>query len=192
MVTNRDALLTAAVHCLRERGPAHTSARDLVAASGTNLGAIGYHFGSKEKLINEAIMENVRNWIDELGGTIRNHAASGAGIREVLDDVFRATSTHRPLITAFLDALSHAGRSETLREQLAAHYERFRGDVAEAFQPLFDSPTMDGHQRATSSLLLALADGLIIQCLLDPANVPTSTELLTSLSLFSQLPEVSE
>ena len=58
--TNPDALLQAAIQCLQEHGYAHTSARDLVAASCTNLGAIGYHFGSKEPLLNEAITHHVR------------------------------------------------------------------------------------------------------------------------------------
>ena len=53
--THRDALLEAAKRLLRERDYGNITARDLVAASNTNLGSIGYHFGSKEALLNEAI-----------------------------------------------------------------------------------------------------------------------------------------
>ena len=45
----------AARRLLETRGYAHITARDLVAESGTNLGSIGYHFGSKAELLNQAI-----------------------------------------------------------------------------------------------------------------------------------------
>jgi AcrR family transcriptional regulator len=49
---HREALLAGARRCLLERGYARTTARDLVAASDTNLASIGYHFGSNEALLN--------------------------------------------------------------------------------------------------------------------------------------------
>src|SRR2546423_10671599 len=51
---HREDLLAGAVRCLRERGYAHTTARDIVAASGTNLASIGYHYGSTKALLNAA------------------------------------------------------------------------------------------------------------------------------------------
>src|ERR671934_1978720 len=65
-VSHRDRLLDAALECLREKGYARTTARDLVAASRTNLASIGYHFGSKEALLNEAIAEGFRAWTAEV------------------------------------------------------------------------------------------------------------------------------
>jgi len=51
---HREDLLAGAVRCLREKGYAHTTARDIVAASGTNLASIGYHYGSTKALLNAA------------------------------------------------------------------------------------------------------------------------------------------
>ena len=65
-MSHRDKLLEGAVDCLRDKGYARTTARDLVAASGTNLASIGYHFGSKEALLNEAIAEGFRAWTAEV------------------------------------------------------------------------------------------------------------------------------
>ena len=39
------------------RGYARTTARDIAAAAGTSLAAIGYHFGSKEALLSVALIE---------------------------------------------------------------------------------------------------------------------------------------
>ena len=51
---NREDLLAGAKRCLYEKGYASTTARDIATASGTSLAAIGYHFGSKEALMNQA------------------------------------------------------------------------------------------------------------------------------------------
>ncbi len=47
-VGHREQLLEGAKRCLRDRGIAQTTARDIVAASGTNLASIGYHFGRRK------------------------------------------------------------------------------------------------------------------------------------------------
>lgn len=193
MTNNREALLDAAVRCLRERGHANISARDLVAASGTNLGAIGYHFGSKEALINEAITETVRAWIESFGELVRQQVREGHGLQPLLDELLATTRTHTPLVAAFLDALAKAGHTSHLREQLASHYERFRTDLWDAFRPLFGeqatTQATTESQRAISSVLLAVADGLIIQCLLEPADLPSGTELLRALTTVARLAE---
>lgn len=189
--TNREALLEAAVRCLQQRGYARTSVRDLAAASGTNLGAVGYHFGSKDALLIEAITHNVRQWIDALGELVRRHMTGSGGIQAVLDELRAAVVEHEPVVTAFFDALAQAGHLGGLREQLAACYEQFRHDVTDAFRPLFDQLTTTDNQRAMATLLLAIADGLIIQCLLDAGNMPTSAQLMDALGALSQLPQRS-
>ena len=63
-MSHREDLLAGAVRCLRERGYAHTTARDIVAASGTNLASIGYHYGSTKALLNAAVLAAM----DDFGG----------------------------------------------------------------------------------------------------------------------------
>ena len=70
---NREALLAGAKRCLIEKGYARTTARDIAAASGVSLAAIGYHFGSKDALMNQAIYEFVGEWGDE----VQRDAAGG-------------------------------------------------------------------------------------------------------------------
>lgn len=61
-VGNREDLLAGAKRCLLEKGYRATTARDIAAASGASLAAIGYHFGSKEALMNRAVYEAVGEW----------------------------------------------------------------------------------------------------------------------------------
>src|SRR6266498_1795114 len=61
-VGHRAQLLAAARQLLEDKGYAHITARDLVAASGTNLASIGYHFGSKAGLLNAALGVVFEEW----------------------------------------------------------------------------------------------------------------------------------
>ena len=63
----KTALLQAAKRLVLERGYAGASVRELAAASGTNLGAVNYHFGSRENLLNEAILEFFLEWGERVG-----------------------------------------------------------------------------------------------------------------------------
>ena len=75
---NREALLAGAKRCLIEKGYARTTARDIAAASGVSLAAIGYHFGSKEALMNQAIYEFVGEWGEEVQRALRTEEAQDA------------------------------------------------------------------------------------------------------------------
>jgi AcrR family transcriptional regulator len=61
-VGNREDLLKGARECLLEKGYLQTTARDISNASGVGLAAIGYHFGTKEALLQEAMVEANQEW----------------------------------------------------------------------------------------------------------------------------------
>ncbi len=58
--STREALLNAAERLLAKHGVAATSTRDIIGAAGANLGAINYHFGSKERLVLEVFARRLR------------------------------------------------------------------------------------------------------------------------------------
>jgi AcrR family transcriptional regulator len=49
--STREIILDSAEHLFAERGVAATSIRDITGAAGVNLGAINYHFGTKQNLV---------------------------------------------------------------------------------------------------------------------------------------------
>ncbi|GAB3818361.1 TetR family transcriptional regulator [Micromonospora zhanjiangensis] len=59
---NREDLLAGAKQCLMEKGYARTTARDIAAAAGTSLAAIGYHFRTTQALLNAALFEAMAEW----------------------------------------------------------------------------------------------------------------------------------
>lgn len=181
---HREALLDGARRCLLERGYARTTARDLVSASGTNLASIGYHFGSKEALLNGAMQQCFDEYVDQISRLV--FADPGATpLQRVRASWVALVSTfeqHRPLLVAFIEALAQAERVPELRVQLADCYERLRiavSDMVHAAVGELPDPVV----RQTASFLIAVYHGLQVQWLLDPQRAPTADDLMSALEV---------
>jgi AcrR family transcriptional regulator len=180
--THRTRLLLAAQSLLRERAYGKITARDLVAASNTNLGSISYHFGSKEALLNEAIGLALEEWAETIGRAIRANTDAGllglmAGSMSLMLDEYESI---RPYYNAFIEALARSARSPELREQLAAHYNRQRERIAGWIEESLPDTLSSLQARHLASLLLATADGMLIQAFVNTDDTPTSAELASA------------
>jgi AcrR family transcriptional regulator len=188
--THRTKLLEAARALLRERTYGNITARDLVAASDTNLGSIGYHFGSKEALLNEAIGLALEEWADAIIHATRPDAGPGPltltnSLRTVLDDY----DSIRPYYHAYIEALARSARSPALRAQLAAHYNRQRDRVAGWLTDSLPDTIDPNDARHLASLMIATVDGLLIQTFIDADNAPTSQDLAAATAVQTLTPE---
>lgn len=186
-------MLVGAKKCLYEKGYARTTTRDIVAASGANLASIGYHFGSKEALLSEAVMEAFEEWGEELRDLLADTADAEPDLDAVWERVSGFFVTHRPLLLASIEAFAQANRVPGLREQLAEAYERARVALVE---PLRHALAGEGGEvdekteRAVGSFHLAVISGLGLQWLLDPDNAPSGAELAQALRVFVRAVDV--
>jgi AcrR family transcriptional regulator len=181
---HREALLDGARRCLLERGYARTTARDLVAASGTNLASIGYHFGSKEALLNGAMQQCFDEYIAQITRIVFVDP-SATPVQRLQASWVALVSTfeqYRPLMVAFVEALAQAERVPELRAQLAECYERLRTTVADMVRSSVDGLS-DVTARQVASFLIAVYDGLQVQWLLDPERAPTPDALMAALEV---------
>src|ERR1700740_2793639 len=183
--SHREQLLQGAIECLRTKGYSRSTARDIAAAAGANLASIGYHFGSKEALLNEAILRSCDQWAERLGGAafsggadspLEQMSASWVAMRESFDEL-------RPVLVGLIEAVAQSAWADELREKLAAHYLASRERVAAMVrQSLGEELERDGvDPRVVASFLIAVCDGLVLQWLLDPAQAPSGEQLVSSL-----------
>ena len=180
--SNRDQLLAGAVECLRTKGYANTTARDIAAASGANLASIGYHFGSKDGLLNAAIMQSGRDWTARIGEAA--FASDGASPLEQMGaawiEMLGSFDELRPVLTGFVESVAQSAWSPEVRETLAQHYAHLREQVAEMVRASL-GPDSQASAEVVASFLIAVCDGFMLQSLLDPEAVPTGEVLLGSL-----------
>jgi AcrR family transcriptional regulator len=181
---NREDLLAAAKRCLYEKGYARTTARDIAAASGVSLAAIGYHFGSKDALMNAARIEAIGEWWDELGRTLAADADPDADPMERFEAIWtrvvESFDTHRPLWTASFELIVQLDQAPEVRKAVADAQERARLGLAALFHRL-DPATDEKKAWAVGSFYLALLPGVMAQWLIDPEHAPTGRDLAEAL-----------
>jgi hypothetical protein len=92
-----------------------------------------------------------------------------------LDRLLASLSANRPLVIAYFEALLRAERSPVLRTALAGDFNALRTTLTSGI-----AQTFRHHPRAAlpdpltaASLIMAAFDGLIIQWLLDPDQLPS-------------------
>jgi AcrR family transcriptional regulator len=183
---HRERLLAGARRCLFERGYARTTARDIVAASGTNLASIGYHFGSKEALLNAAMIEAIDEWGEELKRALITDTDVGSmdpieRFESIWTRVIESFEAHRPLWVATFEAFVQAQHSPELREQLAAGHEEARFGLAALFQGTDESMVDERVAQTVGSFYVALMSGLITQWLLDAQRAPSGGAMAEAL-----------
>ncbi len=174
---HKEDLLAGAKQCLLELGYAKTTARDIVAASHTNLASIGYHFGSKDALLTEAMMELIGEWGESFAAAAASPAArtTEARFRAVWRQVLTLFETDRKVLLVSFDIAVQAARAPALQSIFAASYKDVRPGLVDDFLGIdgIDAKT----RKAVGGLLLALLSGMTVQYLLDPEGAPTADEL---------------
>ncbi|RSN34625.1 TetR family transcriptional regulator [Amycolatopsis sp. WAC 01416] len=179
---HREDLLAGAKRCLIEKGYARTTARDIVAASGANLASIGYHFGSKEALLNEALIQSNSEWGEALdqamaaGVNIDGGAASLEHFEAVWTRIVELFATHRQMWAANFETFAQIQHVPEVRAVLASGLDEARLGMADTFldrRPETDDVTV----RAVGSFYQALLTGVMAQWLIDPENAPTGKDL---------------
>jgi AcrR family transcriptional regulator len=178
---HRERLLEAAIRCLQEKGYARTTSRDLVAASGTNLASIGYHFGSKEGLLNAAVLEGFQRWLKPL---IALAAEPGSAtplerLRRGLEGVTDSMEENRLLVAAALEAWAQLPRSADLRAAMKAGYDDFQRAIGVTVRDAFAEAGVLGEvdAEALATLIIALFDGLLVRWQVEPDDPPTAAHL---------------
>jgi AcrR family transcriptional regulator len=195
---NREKLLEGAKRCIYEIGFARTTARDLVATSGTNLASIGYHFGSKEALLTQAMIEELGQWGAELASVLpgndedNDEDAPLTRLESMWTRVIESFTARRALWFATFEAFAEAERSPALHELLASGYELARPWMAALFMKGEVSDIDEQMARSVGSFLLALQAGLAAQWLLDPGHSPSGHDIAEALRRILAVVEAAE
>lgn len=184
---HKEDLLEGAKQCLITKGYARTTARDIVQASGTNLASIGYHYGSKEALLNSAVIAAIGEWSDRVLPDSPDERADEPieEFERVWTNLVNSFGEVRNLLVANFEAFSQAERVPELREQLAEAHELARRGLAAAMLDVDASAVTDEQAHSLGSLLLALLPGVMVQYLISPEQAPSGPQLAQGLKMLT-------
>ncbi|MFV2172610.1 TetR/AcrR family transcriptional regulator [Actinomadura sp. LOL_016] len=186
---NREDLLAGAKRCLREKGYDRTSVRDIATAAGVSTAAIGYHYGSREALLDQALFELLDEWGDGLGRALAPEAGddAAAGFARMWDGLIAQFTEHPDLWVASVELFLQAQRQPALRARLADGVREGRRGMAAILQSVPEETVSDRAVRTLGMTQTALMSGVMIQALSDPENAPTSAEVLEGLRALARI-----
>ncbi|WP_163508995.1 TetR/AcrR family transcriptional regulator [Fodinicola acaciae] len=188
---NREDLLAGARKCLEERGWARTTVRDIAAAAGVSMAAIGYHYGSREVLLTAALVEAMDEWGDRIAAALVEDDSENASAAERYEArwsrLIAAIREDRTLWLANLEAVLQAEHMPELREHLVAGQRAGRRGMAAAVAARPDGTVPDDVVRTVGSVQLALLTGTMLQLLNDPDEAPSSADLVAGIRAIADL-----
>ena len=185
---HREDLLAGAVACLREKGYARTTARDIVAASGTNLGSIGYHYGSTKALLNAAVLAAIGEWgaqlADAMAAGIDPAAPFPRRFEQYWSAVLATFGDDRQVWAASVDLYTVGERVPEIRAAIAAGLQDGRMAWASLLHGI-DPQAEPEKAQAVGSLHQALLSGVLVQWLVDPGHAPSAADLTLALQVIA-------
>ncbi|KQX47481.1 MULTISPECIES: TetR/AcrR family transcriptional regulator [unclassified Streptomyces] len=191
---HKEDLLEGAKRCLLEKGYGRTTARDIVAASGTNLASIGYHYGSKDALLQQAFLALTEEWGDRVtppevdgdeGGAPESSADPYERFHAVWARLIAAAEASRPVWKLQTEVVTRLDDDEKLRDAIKEPQREGRLGIAEGMLGI-DPAAEPEKARVAGLLCQALATGVMIQWMVDPETAPSADDLTEGLRVLME------
>jgi AcrR family transcriptional regulator len=170
-MNTRERLLEAAWTCARDRGMAAASSRAITARAGANLGAITYHFGSKEQLLAESYVAAIRRLVAPAIEALHQEGV------DPVTRVFQAIARLQVSLAesaedapAYLEILTQSRRIPSLGDQVGQLFSELRTVLAAqmAEQQAEGSLPSWVEPQPMAALLLSVALGVVLETTIDP------------------------
>jgi AcrR family transcriptional regulator len=154
-----------------------------VAASGTNLGSIGYHYGSTEALLNAAMLAAIEEWGETFGRALAeiDGGDDARRLERFWERVIASFAADRALWLASIEGLLVSDRSPELRAQIADGQQAGRRGMVALLTGLAEETVDDQATRSLGSVQMALMSGVMVQWMTDPTRAPSATEVVAGL-----------
>jgi len=179
---HKEDLLEGAQRCLLAKGFVRTTARDIVAESGTNLASIGYHYGSKDALLVQAyvaLMERAGEGFDP--GPVAGRPGSLERFEAVWASVVGSLPQMRGLWLLSVELVVYGDELLEVRRLLAEASVQGRSGLTALFTDVPEDE-LDGETIETEGRLYqTLLQGLMVQWIFDPGTATTADQLTEGL-----------
>lgn len=174
----RERLLRTAWIVVRDEGLDAATSRRITDQAAANLQSVTYHFGSKDALLGEALVAQLRAWSEPLAEAVRSapedpdrDATVAATVASTLVRFAEQGDDVRAILRALLSDRPLPG----VRDAFARWLADFRAVVATSMTTQQNAGLIpdDTDVRALAGVFTALGLGLIAQSDLDPDAAPT-------------------
>lgn len=181
---NREDLLAGAKRCLLEKGYSRTTARDIANASDVSLAAIGYHFGSKDALMNEAMFEAIGEWGDELEQAFKAAGPSLDGrerFERIWGSIIERFDENRPLWLSSFELIMQVDHVPAAKAAFRQAMPMARSGLTALFTGVEEDTIDEATAMSVGGVYYSLMAGLLIQRFADPDQSPSPSQMAAGL-----------
>lgn len=170
MNDTRERLLDAARRCIATSGMAGTTSRGIASAAAANLAAITYHFGSKDDLVAQALLEGLRGWLAPTIAVLGSDADPAVRTALAIRALTTTFAERRHEAPGYLQALIEGPRIQPLHDGMVRLWAELRALLAAQILEMRQHGELDGwvDPDAMAGVLIAIANGLVLQATVDP------------------------
>jgi len=173
----KNQIIKATIDCITRYGYSHFSMQDVAQIANVSKGIIHYYFLNKEDL-----MMAVLNYVsEEIEGMLISTEANVSPIARLSNVIWVCSSivqNKKEYYCINIDFWTQINQKEKVREEISAHYSKFRHMIAGIVQQGIDQGIFrKGDALQYASMVLALIDGTALQWLFDE-HVFNYTELI--------------
>lgn len=166
---NREKIIEAAAHLIRERGIDNTTLADIAVAAGISKGTLYYYYSTKGDLIFDVAERHMTNmttrifrWLESSGTDLPPRKV----FRMVFDTALHSKSRGLMHIYLIQEALTE---NPSLKARFVEEYRRWRALIEEGLNRIYRD---NADHSAMARVLLYTIDGLIMQRLLGVERLP--------------------
>jgi AcrR family transcriptional regulator len=99
----KESIINAALQCIGKRGVQDVTVREITEQASVNTASINYYFGSKERLINQALEQHFENLLIDWEVILERRAMDfSEGLKTLLQEIMDETHKNPNLIKAHL------------------------------------------------------------------------------------------
>ncbi len=186
-----DSLVRAARQIFARQGFAGSSVRSITAAAGVNLGAITYHFGSKQALYNAVLSQTLAPFRERLAAAAATRGSALDRIERFLRAAFDHMAEHPDLPRLLLQQLATGQQlplavESTMRANIGVLAGLIRDGQLEGSITTGDPRLLAFSVGGQPVLLALLRDALSQAVALDQSDSGTRRSLVDSVVRFTQ------
>ncbi|HEX5651310.1 MAG TPA: TetR/AcrR family transcriptional regulator [Steroidobacteraceae bacterium] len=183
---NRERLLAAAGQVFRRDGYHGASLERIAATAGLTKGAVYSAFESKASLFLELLSRRAAERRGELAAIFTAAVSARDFVSEASRRFARQAVGERDWWTAVIEFMAVVGRDPALQRRYAVHHDASRDQIATA---VTDWARRERRQlplppRRIATMVLAMSNGLTLEALLAPREVPVATYADAQAALF--------
>ena len=183
----RTQILEAAVDVIGTRGLADTRISDIAERTGTSAGLIVYYFGSKDRLLAEALTFSEERFYSATAGELREIPTASGQLRRLIEAACAEGGPARRGVEEWLlwiDMWSRALRDPDVAGDRAALDRRWRETIADIVRRgIAGGEFRDVDPEDFALRLASMVDGLAIQVVLKDPDVPPERMLEVCLGM---------